>query len=228
MSTTVLVADDQALVRGGIVMLLQAEPGLEVVAEAADGEEAVTLARVHRPDVVVMDVRMPVLDGVAATRQLCADPLREAGSPLVKVLVLTTFDDDESVYGALLAGATGFLLKQAAPRDLGAAVRAVAAGDAWIDPPVAGRVIRALASVPRVADRVPALVARLTAREREVVVLMAEGLSNAEIAARLVVGEGTVKTHVSRTLMKTATRDRAQAIALAYRCGLVVPPALQP
>lgn len=171
---------------------------------------------------------MPVLDGVAATRQLCADPLREAGSPLVKVLVLTTFDDDEAVYGALLAGATGLLLKQAAPRDLGAAVRAVAAGDAWIDPPVAGRVIRALASVPRVTDRVPALVARLTAREREVVVLMAEGLSNAEIAARLVVGEGTVKTHVSRTLMKTATRDRAQAIALAYRCGLVVPPALQP
>jgi DNA-binding NarL/FixJ family response regulator len=164
-----------------------------------------------------------VLDGVAATRALCADRPSDAGGPVVKVLVLTTFDDDDAVYGALLAGATGYLLKQAAPRDLAAAVRAVAAGDAWLDPGVAGRVVRALATVPRVADRVPELVARLTPREREVLVLMAEGLSNAEIAERLVLGEGTVKTHVSRVLMKTATRDRPQAIALAYRCGLVVP-----
>ena len=223
MTTTVLVVDDQAVVRGGITMLLQAEPDLEVVAEAGDGQQAIALTRVYAPDVVLMDVRMPVLDGVAATRALCVDRPTDADLPLVKVLMLTTFDDDEAVYGALLAGATGYLLKQAAPRDLIAAVRAIAAGDAWIDPAVAGRVIKALANVPRVADRVPELVSRLTAREREVLVLMAEGLSNAEIASRLVLGEGTVKTHVSRVLMKTATRDRAQAIALAYRCGLVVP-----
>ncbi len=224
MTVTVLVADDQALVRAGIVMLLQAQPELEVVAEASDGREAVELARAHTPDVVVMDVRMPLMDGVAATRALCADRHVGTTEPLVKVLVLSTYHDDEAVYGALLAGATGYLLKHAAPRDLVAAVRVIAAGDAWIDPAVAGRVIKALADVPRIADRVPALVARLTPREREVLVLMAEGLSNAEIAARLGLGEGTVKTHVSRVLMKTATRDRAQAIVLAYRCGLVVVP----
>ena len=223
MTTTVLVVDDQAVVRGGITMLLQAEPDLEVVAEAADGLQAIALTHTYAPDVVLMDVRMPLRDGVAPTRALCADRPADADLPLVKVLMLTTFDDDEAVYGALLAGATGYLLKQAAPRDLIAAVRAIAAGDAWIDPAVAGRGIKALADVPRVADRVPELVSRLTAREREVLVLMAEGLSNAEIASRLVLGEGTVKTHVSRVLMKTATRDRAQAIALAYRCGLVVP-----
>ncbi|MET1005607.1 MAG: response regulator transcription factor [Propionibacteriaceae bacterium] len=224
MTTTVLVAEDQALVRAGIVMLLRAAPDLDVVAEAVNGQEAVELTHRHTPDVVVMDVRMPVLDGVTATRVLCADRPSSSTAPLVKVLVLTTFDDDADVYGALVAGATGYLLKHAAPRDLVSAVRAIAAGDAWIDPAVAGRVIRALAEVPRVADRVPELVARLTPREREVLVLMAAGLSNAEIAERLVVGVGTVKTHVSRALMKTATRDRAQAIALAYRCGLVIPP----
>lgn len=224
MTLTVLVADDQAIVRGGIVMLLDAEDDLEVVAEAADGAEAVALAGLHHPDVVVMDVRMPVLDGVAATRALCADAAHDAGRAPLRVLVLTTFDDDEAVHGALLAGASGYLLKQAAPRDLVAAVRAVGNGDAWLDPAVAGRVIRALASVPQIAGGVPDVVARLTPREREVLVLMAEGLSNAEIATRLVLGEGTVKTHVSRVLMKTATRDRAQAIALAYRCGLVVLP----
>jgi DNA-binding NarL/FixJ family response regulator len=222
-TTTVLVADDQAVVRGGITMLLQAEPDLEVVAEAGDGRQAIELTRAYAPDVVLMDVRMPVLDGVAATRALCADRPDAVDVPVAKVLMLTTFDDDEAVYGALLAGATGYLLKQAAPRDLIGAVRAIAGGDAWLDPAVAGRVIKALAEVPRVADRVPELLSRLTAREREVLVLMAEGLSNAEIATRLVLGEGTVKTHVSRVLMKTATRDRAQAIALAYRCGLVVP-----
>ena len=223
MTVGVLVADDQAIVRAGIVMMLEAQTDIEVVAEAGNGREAVDLARRLQPDVVLMDVRMPVLDGVAATRELCADqPPTEHGS-LVKVLVLTTFDDDAAVYGALLAGATGYLLKHAAPQDLLTAVRCIAAGDAWIDPVVAGRVIRALARVPRVSQSVPELVARLTPREREVLVLMAEGLSNAEIAERLFLGEGTVKTHVSRSLMKTATRDRAQAIALAYQCGLVVP-----
>ncbi len=223
MTITVLVADDQAVIRAGIAMLLQAQADFEVVGQACDGVEAVELTETHAPDVVVMDIRMPRLDGVAATRALCADRPTDPRRPPAKVLALTTFDDDAAVYGALLAGASGYLLKQAAPRELVAAVRAIAAGDAWLDPAVAGRVIKALADVPRVADHIPELVARLTAREREVLVLMAEGLSNAEIADRLVVGEGTVKTHVSRVLMKTATRDRAHAIALAYGCGLVVP-----
>lgn len=173
MTTTVLVAEDQALVRAGIVMLLQAQPDLEVVAEATNGREAVELTRAHGPAVVVMDLQMPELDGVSATRTLCADRPAGASGPPVKVLVLTTFDDDAAVYGALLAGATGYLLKHAAPRDLVAAVRAIAAGDAWIDPAVAGRVLKALAGIPRVADRVPELVARLTPREREVLVLLA-------------------------------------------------------
>jgi DNA-binding NarL/FixJ family response regulator len=219
----VLVADDQAIVRAGIVMMLQAQSDIEVVAEAGDGREAVDLARRLQPDVVLMDVRMPVLDGVDATRELCADrPPTEQGS-LVKVLVLTTFDDDAAVYGALSAGATGYLLKHAAPQDLLAAIRCIAAGDAWIDPAVAGRVIRALANVPRVSQTVPELVARLTPREREVLVLMAEGLSNAEIAERLFLGEGTVKTHVSHVLGKLGLRDRVQAVVFAYETGLVKP-----
>jgi DNA-binding NarL/FixJ family response regulator len=195
-----------------------------VVAEASNGQEAVDLVRQHSPDVVLMDVRMPVVDGVAATRRLCVDRDDMPGAPLTKVLILTTFDDDEAVYGALLAGASGYLLKGAAPHDLIAAVRRVASGEAWLDPAVAGRVIKALANVPRVGQSVSELIARLTPRERDVLVLMAEGLANHEIAARLVVGEGTVKTHVSRVLMKTASRDRAQAIALAYHSGLVVAP----
>ncbi len=220
---TVLVVDDQALIRAGIVLLLNAQPDIEVVAEAADGAEAVTLAAEHGPNVVIMDVRMPVLDGVAATRALCADrPAADADSA-PRVLMLTTFDDDEAVYGALRAGASGYLLKHAVPHELVDAVRRVAAGDAWLDPAVAGRVIKALARTTRVGDDPIGLVDRLTSREREVLVLMADGLSNAEIADRLVVGEGTVKTHVSRVLMKTACRDRAQAVALAYRSGWVTP-----
>jgi DNA-binding NarL/FixJ family response regulator len=218
---TVLVADDQALIRAGIVLLLQAQPDIEVLAEAGDGAEAIVLAARHHPDVVIMDVRMPVLDGVSATRELCADRDPAAGESGPRVLVLTTFDDDEAVYGALLAGASGYLLKHAVPHDLVSAVRRVAAGDAWLDPAVAGAVIAALARTPRVGEASGELIGRLTAREREVLVLMADGLSNAEIADRLVVGEGTIKTHVSRVLMKTACRDRVQAVALAYRSGLV-------
>jgi DNA-binding NarL/FixJ family response regulator len=221
---TVLVADDQALIRAGIVLLLNAQPDISVVAEAANGAEAVELASEHPPDVVIMDVRMPELDGVAATRLLCADRPPSEAVPGPRVLVLTTFDDDDAVYGALLAGASGYLLKHAVPHDLVAAVRRVAGGDAWLDPAVAGRVIKALAGTPRIGEPVGELVQRLTPRETEVLVLMADGLSNAEIAQRLVVGEGTVKTHVSRVLMKTACRDRAQAVALAYRSGLVVGP----
>ena len=228
---TVLVVDDQALIRAGIVLLLNAQPDIEVVAEAGDGAEAVALAAEHGPDVVIMDVRMPVLDGVAATRALCADrPVADAdsadravqpGGP--RVLMLTTFDDDEAVSGALLAGASGYLLKHAVPHELVDAVRRVAAGDAWLDPAVAGRVIKAMARTPRIGEDPVGLVERLTSRERDVLVLMADGLSNAEIADRLVVGEGTVKTHVSRVLMKTACRDRSQAVALAYRSGWVTP-----
>jgi DNA-binding NarL/FixJ family response regulator len=224
MTIKVLVADDQALIRAGLAMLLNAQPDLEVVAEAADGAEAVRLAELHRVDVVLMDVRMPGTDGVAATRALCADRRSDDPAPGPKVLILTTFDDDDAVYGALSAGASGYLLKHAVPHDLLAAIRRVAAGDAWLDPAVAGSVIAALARGPRPGEPVPDILSRLTPREREVLVLIAEGLSNAEIADRLVVGEGTVKTHVSRVLMKTASRDRSQAVALAYRSGLVLPP----
>jgi DNA-binding NarL/FixJ family response regulator len=220
MSIRVVVADDQPVVRAGLAMLLSAETDIDVVAEAANGQEAISQARRHRPDVVVMDVRMPVLDGVGATRILTADGPDDDWSP--KVLILTTFSEDEAVYGALRAGASGFLLKHAAPHDLTAAIRHVAAGESWLDPSVAATVISALsmASSPGSAAGV---VTRLTAREREILALMAEGLNNQEIAARLVLSEATVRTHVSRVIMKTGSRDRTQAVVLAYQSGLVVP-----
>jgi DNA-binding NarL/FixJ family response regulator len=220
-SVSIVVADDQPLVRAGIAMLLRGEEDFEVVAEASDGQEAVDLARLHRPDLVLMDLRMPSMDGVSATRLLTA----EGSHPdqLIKVLILTTFDDDEAVYGALRAGASGFLLKHAAPRDLITAVRKVAAGEAWIDPAVAGKVIAALAAQPGSADVSSELLERLTPREREILTLMAHGLSNAEIRDRLVLSEATVKTHVARVLMKTGARDRTQAVVLAYQTGLVTP-----
>lgn len=226
--TRVVVVDDQPLVRAGLVMLVQAEPDLAVIAEGADGHDAVRLARTLRPDVVLMDVRMPGLDGVEATRAITADAPDAGGDDdgsdrTTKVLVLTTFDDDEAVYGTLTAGASGFLLKHAAPRDLAAAIRTVAGGDAWIDPRVAGRVIAALGTAARRPSRPSGLVARLTPREREVLALMATGLTTAEIRDRLVISEATVKTHVARILMKTGSRDRGQAIVLAYQSGLVVP-----
>ena len=222
--TRVLIADDHHLVRAGIRALLSTAPDLDVVAEAADGREALELAVALEPDVVLMDLAMPRLDGVEATRRICRDRPEDAPDPLTKVLVVTTFADDEAVYGALRAGASGFVLKHAAPRDLVAAVRHVAAGEAWLDPAVAGRVIAALGSVPGLDTAPGAAVDRLTPREREVLALMAHGLSNGEITERLVVSEATVKTHVARILMKTGARDRAQAVVVAYTSGLVAPP----
>ena len=223
----VVVAEDQPLVRSGLVLLLQTG-GVHVVAEAGNGAEAVDLARHHRPDVVVMDLQMPGVDGVTATRQLTADTTSSPESPgradhLVKVLVVTTYHEDQAVYGALRAGASGYLLKSAAPRDLLPAVHAVASGEAWIDPAVAGAVIAALAELPERSAHPPQALERLTPRETEVLTLVALGLSNTEIKDHLGLSEATVKTHVSRILIKTGSRDRTQAVVLAYRSGLVNP-----
>ncbi len=224
MKISVVVADDQLLVRAGIVMLLAAEPDIVVVGEAANGEQAVDLAKRLKPDVVLMDLQMPRMNGVDATQVLTRDAaaVGTEGDHLVKVIILTTFSDDTSLYAALRAGASGFLLKHAVPQDLIAALRRVAGGDAWLDPAVAGKVIQAVAAGPRREQRSEgSLIAALTPREREVLVLMAGGLSNQDIAAELVVSEATVKTHAARVIMKTGCRDRAQAVALAYQSGLV-------
>ena len=212
-SIRILVADDQPLVRAGIRRVIEADPTLAAVGEAADGHEAVALARALRPDVVLMDVRMPILDGIEATKRIV-----ETGSD-ARVVVLTTFGHDEYVLGALRAGASGFLLKEAPPEEILAAIHVVAAGDALIAPAVTRAVIEELHRRPPRADLV-ARVDRLTPREREVLGLVARGLSNAEIAAELVVGEGTVKTHVARVLAKLGVRDRVQAVVFAYEAGI--------
>jgi DNA-binding NarL/FixJ family response regulator len=218
MPIRVLLADDQALVRAGFRALVDAEDGLEVVAEAADGEAAVAAAREHVPDVVLMDVRMPRLDGLEATAAITADPAL-AGT---RVLVLTTFELDEYVFGALRAGASGFLLKDVEPADLLTAIRVVAGGEALLAPRVTRRLIEAFASRP--APELPEdALNDLTAREREVLGLVGAGLSNGEIAERLVLSPLTAKTHVSRLFMKLGVRDRAQLVVLAYETGLVVP-----
>lgn len=214
---SVLVADDQAMVRAGLRLILAAEPDITVAGEAADGLEAVAAVRRLRPDVTLMDVRMPRLDGIAATRQLLsADP-----AP-TRILVLTTFDVDAYVYDALRSGASGFLLKNAPPEDLVRAIRAVAEGNGLLDPAVTRRVIEEFARTPA-AGPVPAEVATLTEREQEVLLHVAHGLSNAEIAATLIVSEATVKTHVARLLAKLGLRDRVQAVVYAYERGLVRP-----
>jgi DNA-binding NarL/FixJ family response regulator len=224
MSISIIVADDQPLVRAGIAMLLRAEPDFEVIAEASDGQQAVDLTRSHHPDLVLMDARMPTMDGMTATGLITAHTINP--NHLTKVLVLTTFNDDEVVYGALRAGASGFLLKHAAPKDLVTAVHTVAAGDAWIDPAIAGKVIAALATLPAPNKGSSELMERLTPREREVLALLAHGLSTAQIKDRLVLSEATVKTHIARVLFKTGSRDRTQAVVLAYQSGLVTPPSL--
>jgi DNA-binding NarL/FixJ family response regulator len=209
-----LVVDDQALMRAGFRMILEAQPDLRVVAEAADGVEAVEAAREHSPDVILMDIRMPRMDGVEATRRLVGH----------RVLILTTFNLDEYVVEALRAGASGFLLKDAPPEELVRAVRVVAAGDALLSPAVTRRLLdRVVCRRPATPAVTPAVLGELTERELEVLRLVARGLSNSEIAARLVVGETTVKTHVSHVLDKLGLRDRVQAVVLAYELGLVNP-----
>ena len=215
----VLVADDQTLVRAGFRVLVESAPDLEVVGEAGDGVEAVELARRELPDVVLMDIRMPRMDGLEATRRIVALDRAEG----IRVLVLTTFDLDEYVYEALRAGASGFLLKDTPPADLLAAIRVVAAGDALLAPSVTRRLIAEFARRPEPSAVTPAALAALTDREREVLALVARGLSNAEIAELLVVSGATAKTHVSRVLTKLHARDRAQLVMLAYETGLVTP-----
>jgi DNA-binding NarL/FixJ family response regulator len=213
---SVVVADDQGMVRAGFRSLLDSEPGLRVVGEAGDGEQAVDVVRRLQPDVVLMDIRMPVLDGIAATSRLVAEGTRS------RILVLTTFDLDEYVFEALRAGASGFLLKDGLAEDLVAAIRVVATGDALLDPGVTRRVIDAFVHRPAPpSHRVQAL-ALLTPREREVLGLLARGHANADIARHLFVSEATTKTHVSNVLGKLGLRDRVQAVILAYECGLVV------
>jgi DNA-binding NarL/FixJ family response regulator len=217
MNIRVVIADDQALVRGGFAALLDAQDGIEVVGEAADGEQAVRLCRELAPDVVLMDIRMPVLDGLAATRQIAANPALAE----VRVVVLTTFELDEYVFEAMRSGATGFLVKHTEPADLVKAVRVVAGGDALLSPSVTRRLVAEFASRAKPAPA--AELSELTDREREVMTLVAEGLTNAEIAERLFLSPATARTHVSRILLKLNARDRTQLVVMAYESGLVRP-----
>jgi DNA-binding NarL/FixJ family response regulator len=219
LTISVLIADDQALVRAGFSALLEAEDNLEVCGEASDGEEAVRLARALAPDIVLMDVRMPRMDGLEATAAITSD----AELADTKVVVLTTFELDEYVFGALRAGASGFLLKDLETADLLSAIRVVNDGDALLAPRVTRRLIEAFARSPERNLATPPSLDELTPREREVLALVGAGLSNAEIAEQLVVSPLTSKTHVSRLLMKLGARDRAQLVVVAYESGLVVP-----
>lgn len=222
MTVRVVLADDQRIVREGLALVLGLLPGVELVGTAEDGEEVVALSAALQPDVVLMDLRMPRVDGVQATRRIRAE------QPTVEVIVLTTYADDESIFAALRAGARGYLTKDARSEEIGAAIRRVAAGEAMLDPAVQARLLDHLdsvapTSVTPAATRPAQPLEGLTARETEVLALIASGLSNREIAQHLVVSEATVKTHVNRLFAKTGVRDRAQAVALAYRAGLVEP-----
>jgi len=218
LSIRVLIVDDQELVRTGFRLFLETQPGLAVVGEAGDGEEAIERVRELRPDVVLMDIRMPTMDGVEATAKLTSGAIE----PAPRVLVLTTFDLDEYVFGALRAGAAGFLLKDAPRERLIEAIRVVHSGEALLSPSITRRLIEDFAARSDPIEPAAAVLAELTPREREVLVLVAHGLSNAEIAARLVVTEATVKSHVGAVLLKLGLRDRVQAVVFAYEHGIVV------
>jgi len=221
----VLVADDQGMVRSGFSILLNAQPDIEVVGEAVDGREAVTLAAEHRPDIALVDIQMPVLDGIEATRQIVADERLDS----VRVVILTNFGLDEYIFRALRAGASGFLLKDTQPAELLQALQVVMRGDALLSPAVTRRLISEFTRLrPRPSAPSSAALGTLTPRETQVLRLVAEGLSNPEIAARLVVTEETVKTHVSHVLTKLGLRDRTQAVVTAYETGLVVPRSKEP
>ncbi|MBV8943234.1 MAG: response regulator transcription factor [Solirubrobacterales bacterium] len=219
MSVRVLLVDDQALIRTGFRMILGAEEDIEVVGECADGTQAIDSVKRLKPDVVLMDIRMPEMDGIEATRRI----IQSDGDPAVRVLMLTTFDLDEYVYDALSAGASGFLLKDVPADQLVQGIRLVAAGDALLAPSVTRRLIEEFSKGPRSRQEKPAALEELTPRELEVVTLIARGMSNQEIAEELVVSETTIKTHVARVLMKLGVRDRVQAVVLAYESGLVAP-----
>ncbi|OBG15719.1 DNA-binding response regulator [Mycolicibacterium celeriflavum] len=219
MTIRVVVADDQALVRAGFAALLDAQDDIEVVAEADTGTAALGSAREHRPDVVLMDIRMPEMDGLAATRAIVADPALSG----VRVVVLTTFELDEYVFDAMRAGASGFLVKHTEPIELVRAVRVVAEGDALLSPSVTRRLVAEFAARTKAPAGSPAALADLTTREREVMALVAEGLNNAEIGQRLFMSPATARTHVSRILTKLGARDRTQLVVMAYETGLVRP-----
>ncbi len=218
MTIRVLIADDQALVRDGFGMILDAQPDIEVVGGAADGREAIEMARALAPDVVLMDIRMPEVNGIEATRRLGAD-----GGSAPRILMLTTFDENEYVYEAMKAGAGGFLLKDVRREELVDAVRVIAAGDALLAPALTRRLIEDFVRRPPPGSTAPEAFAELTERETEVMRLIARGLSNAEIAGQLVVSDATVKTHVARILSKLGLRDRIQAVVMAYESGFVQP-----
>jgi DNA-binding NarL/FixJ family response regulator len=213
----IVVADDQALLRASFRILIDSQPDLETVGEAGTGTEAVSLARQHKPDVILMDIRMPAMDGIEATRQITTNP----GTSGARVLILTTFDLDEYVFAALRAGASGFVLKDTQPGDLLTAVRVIAAGEALLSPAITRRLISEFVRRPEPASRPPAALSEITDREQEVLTLIGLGLSNTEIAEQLLVTISTVKAHVGRLLMKLGARDRAQLVIAAYNAGLV-------
>ena len=219
----VVLIDDEALIRAGLALLLESEPDMVVVGEAGDGRTGVEMVAGLRPDVVVMDVRMPVMDGVSATKMLTSAEFNAGGRAAVPVLILTTFNEDEAVHAALRAGASGFILKNSAPRILASAIRALAQGAGWLDPNVTLKLLEEFSNTPDTVFPTPAELESLTPREREVLAAVARGMTNAEVAGKLFLSEATVKTHVHRIFVKLGVADRAQAVAAAYRLGLVRP-----